>query len=206
MSDIMTFLSECKGVIHCGGSKAQERGTYNTYNLDVLWIEALPTIFEVLKARIAPFPKQKGFCACITDKDDEDVIFHLINRSGLSSSIYELADHKKMHPNVHENGTIKLKTITLTTLIKNNNLDINMYDAMVIDVQGAELCVLKGCDVKNLKYIMLEVADFEAYKGCCVLKDIEAFMKENNFVEKQRVLQHFTEGVGNYWDIVYKKA
>jgi FkbM family methyltransferase len=206
MSDIMSFLSECKGVIHCGGSKAQERKIYHHYNLDVLWLEALPSIFEVLKARIAHYPKQKGFCACITDKDNEDVTFHLINRSGLSSSIYELAEHKKVHPNVHENGTLKLKTTTLNTLIKTNNLDINMYDSMVIDVQGAELCVLKGVDVKNLKYIMLEVADFEAYRGCCQLKDIEAFMKENNFVEKERVIQNYTEGVGSYWDILYQKV
>ena len=202
----MDFLNDVKGVLHIGANKGQASGTYNQYNLNVVWAEAIPHIYEVLKSRIAPFKKQIAFNACVTDKDDQEVTFHIINRSGLSSSIFELKDHKKMWPGVNESGTIKLKTTTVKTLVEKNNIDLSNYDAMVLDTQGSELLVLKGSPLDNIRYIMLEVANFEAYKGCCVLKDIEAFMKENNFAEIGRTLQKTTDGVGSYWDIVYKRG
>ena len=55
-------------------------------------------------------------------------------------------------------------------------------------------------EVKN-EEIVVEIKP----KGCCVLKDIEAFMDENNFKELNRILQNTTNGVGSYWDIIYKK-
>ena len=48
--------------------------------------------------------------------------------------------------------TIELKSITIDTFVKNNNIDIKNYNHWVIDIQGAELLALKGAkeSLKNV--------------------------------------------------------
>jgi len=49
-------------------------------------------------------------------------------------------------------GYVDVKTKKLSTLIEENNIDMNQYDFLNIDVEGAELEILKGFE-DNLKYI-----------------------------------------------------
>lgn len=79
------------------------------------------------------------------------------------------------------NDKIKVETISLNSFLKGNK--INEVDFIHMDVQGAELKVLKGAKgfIKNIKAIWLEVADVEIYKDQPLRKDVEIFMKENEF-------------------------
>jgi len=76
-----------------------------------------------------------------------------------------------------------------------------------MDTQGSELLILRGGErsLKNIKYIKLEVSDFESYEGCCQLDDIEKFMLEHGYVEFSRNRFAVREAGGNYFNIVYKK-
>lgn len=76
---------------------------------------------------------------------------------------------------------IDVETITLCTFFEKNK--INEVDFIHMDVQGAELKVLKGSKeyIKNIKAIWLEVADVELYKNQPLRVDIENFMKSNGF-------------------------
>lgn len=76
---------------------------------------------------------------------------------------------------------IKVKIITLASFLKENK--INEVDFIHMDVQGAELKVLKGSKehIKTIKAIWLEVADVELYKNQPLRVDIETFMKSNGF-------------------------
>ena len=68
------------------------------------------------------------------------------------------------------------------------------------------MLVLEGAvpTIRNYKYIKTEVADFEAYTGCCQLSDIEAFMSKHGFVEHiRRAFARRPEG-GSCYDIVYR--
>ena len=56
--------------------------------------------------------------------------------------------------------TIELKSITIDTFVKNNNIDIKNYNHWVIDIQGAELLALKGAkDFQKCNSILIEVSE-----------------------------------------------
>ena len=114
--------------------------------------------------------------------------------------------HKSVWPSVREVKKIKLESITLDTFVKVSEINISLYDTLIIDTQGSELLVLKGAKklLKNIKYIKSEVADFESYKGCCKLNDIDEFLTQKGFrlIYKSCFKRH--EG-GNYYDVLYEK-
>jgi len=76
---------------------------------------------------------------------------------------------------------IQVETIKLASFSKKN--EISEVDFMHMDVQGAELKVLKGANefIKNIKAIWLEVSDIELYKNQPLRIDIEEFMISNGF-------------------------
>jgi FkbM family methyltransferase len=174
----------------------------------MIFIEAIPEISQILKQKTACLKKSVALNYLVTDKDDEMYDFKVSNnRGGMSSSIYDLKDHNKVCGNVCMVRTIKLKSITLPTMLQRENLNIDDYDSLVMDTQGSEFLVLKGAQqiINKFKYIVTEVADFESYAGCGQLKDIEPFMQANNFEEHYRQIQRSTVGIGSYWDIVYRR-
>jgi FkbM family methyltransferase len=97
-----------------------------------------------------------------------------------SSSL--LAPQEKNNPSwLQFNEKTEVQTISLNTFLSDNK--INEVDFVHMDVQGAELKVLKGAKgfLENIKAIWLEVADVELYKGEPLRTEIEGFMKSNGF-------------------------
>jgi len=50
-----------------------------------------------------------------------------------------------------------------------------------IDTQGYELEVLKGSELKNIKYILVECSFIKFYKNQPLFKEIDKFLKKKNF-------------------------
>ncbi len=202
------FLAESKGVIHVGANLGQERDIYAFYGLNVIWIEPIPEVYDRLNTLIHSYPNQKAFCYLVTDADDEGYRFHVSNKGGGASSIYDLAAHKELWPDVAYKETIELKSITLSSLLRKESVDLTEYDVLVLDTQGAELLVLKGATglLPHINYVRAEVADFEAYAGCCKLDDMDKFFKEHGFrrIAKGRFAQK--KDVGSYYDVLYGRG
>lgn len=198
------FLKECKGVIQVGSSIGQEIPLFKENNLKAILIEPLPLQFKIL-SKVAAEAKYDAYNRLITDVDDKEYEFKVSNYNGKSSSILQLNNHPKMWPHVRNIEIIKLKSITLSTLLKGQ--DIQNYDCLYLDTQGSELLVLKGAlaILNNFKYILTEAADFEMYKGCCQVKDLQEFLECRGFLEADRSMQKTKEGVGICWDILYKR-
>jgi hypothetical protein len=119
----------------------------------------------------------------------------------------DLGRHRDLWPKVEYTSQINLTTITLETLLNENNISINDYQALSIDTQGTELLVLSGGKriLRKIKYVKVEVADFEAYTNCCTEKDLNNFMFKNGFRILSRECFASKPDVGNYFDIVYKR-
>ena len=200
------FFKKVSGIIHVGANTGQEINLYAKYGLSVVWIEPIPDIFEKLQANLAAFPKQKAIKGLVTDRENAEYHFHLANNGGASSSILEFNLHKDIWPDVSFEKSIDLLSVTLSTLLKEHNVEFSDYDMLVIDTQGSELLVLEGAIpiLHNFIYIKTEVPDFEAYKGCCQLKDLELFLKARGYKEISRHKFASHPGGGNYYDIVYK--
>lgn len=196
-----------KGVIHVGGNTGQEIECYDKHRLSVVWIEPIPEIFEILKSNLAGFPRQIAIKNLVTDVDDKEYQFHLANNNGASSSIFDLELHQDIWPEIVYQKTINLRSKSLPSVLKENNIDKEHYDMLVMDTQGSELLVLKGAIpiLQDFTYIKTEVPDFESYKDCCQLKDLELFMHQNGFREYARHQFAKHPGGGSYYDITYKK-
>lgn len=199
------FLKKSKGIIHVGANTGQEIGLYAKYNLPVIWIEPIPEIFQILQSNLKSYKRQIAITGLVTDLDNEDYHFNVASNNGASSSILELSLHQDIWPDVTFEKKIKLTSKILPTILKENNISITDYDMLVMDTQGSELLILKGAIsiLKNFKYIKTEVPDFESYKGCCQLKDIELFLNSYGFKECVRTKFATHSNGGNYYDIIY---
>ena len=79
--------------------------------------------------------------------------------------------------------SIKLKSITLDTLLKNENISTKDYNHWVLDLQGAELLVLKGSEksLKNCKSLLIEVSKKQFYSNGNIWLDIKKWLNHVGF-------------------------
>ena len=201
------FLKNVAGVIHVGANTGQEIQSYAKYGFPVIWIEPIPEVFETLEANLKGIPNQFAIKGLVTDKDNEDYQFNVASNYGAASSILEMNLVQDIWPEIKYEKKINLRSKTLASLLKDNNINMAEYDTLIMDTQGSELLVLKGSVpvLNHFTYIKTEVADFESYTGCCQLKDIESFLTEYGFKEfsRHKFIEH--PNGGSYYDIIYKK-
>lgn len=187
---INEHISKSTGVLHLGAHAGQEAGSYFNLNKSVIWVEAIPHVYEKLVCNIEKFNNQQAFCALITDTDNQSYTFNVSNNTGgVSSSIYEFGDYSSgknsLWPglNLTMVDKIDLISITLDTLALKNNFNTAQYDFWVLDLQGAELLALKGAEqsIKNCKYILSEISQAEVYKNGVLYSDLKRFLEAKGF-------------------------
>ncbi len=201
-----SWLTRVAGVIHVGANTGQERELYEQYGLHVVWIEPIPEVFLQLRKNIGEYENQTAYQALITDKDNGTYDFYVANNDGASSSILELGLHRDVWPSVEYEDRLSLRSMTLDTLLQDKGLSGDIYDALVMDTQGSELLVLKGATrfLERCEYVQTEAADFDAYKGCCKVNDITAYLESKGFrLLKSWPFAKHANG-GQYFDLLYK--
>lgn len=170
------------GVLHLGGSTGQERFDYDNYTKGkVIWVEAIPSVYEQLKQNILPFKNHSCLCACLSNVNGEVVEFNISNNESQSSSILQLGVHSIIHPEVHYIDKIKLRTERLDSLLTKEDLeDVNFLN---VDLQGAEHLAIEGMGnlIKGFDWCLAEVNKLETYKGCMTIDDFDYFMLQRGF-------------------------
>jgi FkbM family methyltransferase len=186
-----------KSCLHIGASHGEEREAYHANGINtVIWVEAIPEVYEKLLYNIQDYSGHTAINACIHEVDRLELDFNVSSNEGQSSSIYQLGTHKEVHPDVSYIKTIRVKT---------QRADSIMWyapDMVNLDIQGAELLALKSMSwLNNVKYIYTEVNEKELYKGCALVGDIDEYLKHFGF---KRVI---TKMAGNtFWgDAFYMK-
>ncbi len=189
-----------KGVIHIGAHECEERTDYfQQFQLtdnQILWFEANPYIAGSTQQK---FPNAKIINACLSDKDDQLVKFNITN-NGQSSSFLELKTHKVKYPWIHEVNTLSLHTKTLKSIFVENNFDIQNYNFMNLDIQGAELLALKGADdlLNHIDYIYAEVNIDELYENCARIHEVDNYLSTFGFIRKNTVITEYGWGDALY--------
>lgn len=154
---------------------------YQQLNLaptDVIWLDAIPQ--KVTEAQQRGIPNV--YHAVITDKDDEEIAFH-ISSNGQSSSVLEFGTHAQEHPWVTYVDNIVQKSTTICSFVQKNQIDLPKHNFWNFDIQGAELMALKGAGdlIKDAAVIYLEVNEKELYKGCGFIGEIDALLSGYGF-------------------------
>jgi FkbM family methyltransferase len=204
---IPQLLKNVSGIVHIGANQGQEARLYARLDLDVIWIEPIPEVFAALEENIRPYPKQKAFNLLMADTDGEEFEFHISNEGGVASSIFELGQVSAVWPDIGYVDTLRLKSTTFAHLVDTNRIDLSRYQAMILDTQGAELKILKGCGdtIKSFHFIQAEAADYEAYLGCCVIDDLVSYLGEKGFVVREKN-PFKTAEAGTYFDVVFENT
>ncbi len=202
------FLQRSKGVIHVGANTGQEKQQYENHGLNVVWIEPIPEVFEKLSTNVRDLPKQQAYQCLVTDQDDAEYEFNVANNNGASSSILDFHLHKEIWPTVSYDKKIRLRSVTLPTFVQRHAIELDQYDALILDTQGTELLILRGASevLRHFKFIKTEVPDFESYAGCCQLADLAEFMTRHGYTEISRNEFARREGGGRYYDVVYRRC
>ena len=201
-----SYLYNVKGVIHIGANTGQERDLYAAFGLDVVWVEPIPWVFEKLQANLAGYPRQRAYNYLLAD-DEREYDFHIADNEGASSSIWEFSGHTAMWPDIRYNKTVTLQSITLSSLARLEHIEVERFNSLVLDTQGSELKILKGAGdlLAGFRFIKAEAADFEAYKGCCLVGEIGSFLAGRGFRERSRRAFRHLRGVGTYFDVVFER-
>lgn len=185
ISDIFEKYKFCipnKGILHIGAHICEERDLYNSINMTddkVLWIEAISEIVDKVKKEN---PNINIIQAVITDKDNEDINF-MITNNHQSSSIFNFETHSIEHPEVIEIARRQLKSITINTILDNNNIPYDNFDFINLDLQGAELKALQGATkiLPYIKSIYCEVNIKKLYDGAVLLPELDNFLYSYGF-------------------------
>jgi FkbM family methyltransferase len=202
-----SFLKKVPGVIHIGANIGQERQHYASLGLNVLWVEPIPAVFDRLCSNISGLANQRACCRLLAAEDGTEYSLHVASNEGASSSILGFAKHLEIWPDVSFSHDLQLTATTLTSLIGDEEIDLDMYGALVLDTQGSELLVLKGAIpvLKRFRFVKSEVADFEAYDGCCQLDSLTEFMRQQGFVISRKSPWITRDGIGTYYEVLYRR-
>lgn len=176
-----------KGVLHVGANVAEEAEAYEAAGIKrVIWVEANTKLLpRLIINTIEKYGlHHRVWNACISDKDGEDVVFHLSNNDGQSSSFLDLGTHAKNHPTVKFVEDMPMKTHRLDTLLKDHDWEKEPIDYLSMDIQGAELLALKGMGdmLKHFKWLYLEVNKEYVYKNNGLVSEVYAYAKQFGFI------------------------
>jgi len=82
------IIKKSSGVLHIGAHLGQEAKRYFDCGVPVLWVEAIPNVYEKLLKNINIFPNQNAICALLGDQNNIEVEFNLASNNYASSSIF----------------------------------------------------------------------------------------------------------------------
>ena len=204
-TDILTSLVKSKGVLHLGAHKGQEADLYELLGKKVIWIEAIPKIFHILRDNLEYFNNQQAYCLLLGDVDNVERSFFISNNDSQSSSLFKFSKNTLngkyfSHVKLKMRDKIILKMSKLDSFVKENNINISEYNYWVVDLQGAELLALKGAEnsLKFCEALIVEVSKVDIYDSGVLWLELKNWLIQRNFYP-------VSEPSEEHSDILFKK-
>lgn len=177
-----------RGVVQVGANAGQELQQFYDHGVHQgVFIEPLDAPFAVLQRLCAPVPGYLPIQALCGAKDGEEVTFHVANNFGASSSMLKPLAHLDEYPHVHFVAEQKITSFTLDRILAaahHHRPDLaGNLSLLYMDVQGAELNVLKGAvtTLQQIDYIYTEIGLGGTYENDVPVEDLILFLKLFDF-------------------------
>lgn len=170
-------------ILHVGAHEAEELADYQAAswgNSQVIWVEALPAKVESLRERLGALANHRVIQALAWSKTGESI--SLIETTNTqSSSVLALGEHARLYPEIKPGKTHELKTVSLGE--SPEILSLPRIDLVNLDVQGAELEVLRGLSavMDRIAAVYSEVNLIEIYQGNPLISDIDGYLTGQGF-------------------------
>jgi len=186
-----------KGILHVGACMLEEAQHYKDLGVDrVIWVEALPHD-PARRARAAEFGHELHEFTPLSDRIE--TVSLRVASNIVSSSILPFKRHSEIYPDIIVKDEIPAITQRGDKLFNYFPPEI---DAMCVDVQGAELKVLKGMGMllDQINVIYAEVNLRELYDGCVLKDELSTWLKQQGFVNQEFFPVHLEEWEeGAFW-------
>lgn len=172
-----------KNILHIGAHTGQEAPFYKALGIEnVVFVEAIPTVFEKLQKNLAAYPAYKGINAVCSEESGKEVQFNVSSNEGGSSSMLGLGNHARLYPEISYVETLTLQTVTADDLVAEQCGDA-AFDFVVLDTQGAELHVLRGATniLGRAKALWIEVSEEPLYEGGCTFDEVSSYVRKFDF-------------------------
>ena len=203
--EALISLAKSKGVLHLGAHKGQEADIYQWFGKKVIWIEAIPEIFDQLKDNLYFYNNQKAYCMLLGDMDNLKKSFFISNNDSASSSLFEFSKNTLdgkyfLDTKLKIKDEIILEMSKLDSFVKKNNINISEYNHWIVDLQGAELLALKGAE-NSLKFcdsLLIEVSKVDIYENGVLWPELKDWLMKRNFYP-------ITEPAHDHSDILFRK-
>jgi FkbM family methyltransferase len=186
--DVLKSINNSTGIVHLGAHRGLEAEVYNWFGKNVIWVEALPKLYDQLSENLYFYKNQLAFQALLTDEDDKDTNFYVSNYDSACSSIYEFTENIKSSEMWSDRNhkmidTLNLKSKKLDTLFDKENIDPKQYNHWILDLQGAELLALKGAEksLESCKSIYIEVSKKKFYTESVLWDELKEWLISKNF-------------------------
>jgi len=170
------------GMLHVGAHEAEEFQEYEINNMmgngNCYWVEALPERVEELRGFFADKPRHKVIQALAWGDSGVNMKLKVTNRTA-SSSVFDLGEHANFYKDIHVTKTLEILSTRLDELISKTE----KFDFVVLDVQGAELEVIKGMGdlLAKVKWIFLEVSRKELYLGQALVDELDSYLMDRGY-------------------------
>ena len=184
-------LSPFEVVVHVGADTGQESVFYEFIkSKKVLWIEANPETFEILLRNTRKRRRSTQFAAnaLVSSTNDNILELNLFSLSGANSVYLPTSEFLSLNERRFLTGKkLMIETATLPKVLESFNFSLQNVgcNLLVIDVEGHELEVLKGCSAEFLSsfdYIMCEVSKHVRHVGAASFSDITSYLKDRGFL------------------------
>jgi FkbM family methyltransferase len=205
-----SYLKNLNGVIHIGASDGYERDVYKNYKVkNVIWIEPDPFMFKKLLKNIKSYKNHKAYNYLMADTNNVKYKFNITSNNGQNSSIYEMEELKKMYPRdiLKIKKKLLLKSLSFKKFVEKEKIDLKEYPVLVVDAEGAELKVLKGCGnlINTFRFIRVETSEFSLFKNYPLLYEISYYLRKFDFKELRRLETDQSNYYQKSFDILYAK-
>lgn len=178
-----------KGCIHIGAFVGCERDIYRKYGITpVAWFEADPVTYTKLVANVLSYEGHSTHNILLGDANRADVQFNITSKPGVndnngSSSFLPLGKHAEHHPHIKVVKQLSISMKRFDTYVAETKFDMTPYNLLNVDVQGAELHVIKGMGdlIDGFDYVIAEVNEAELYKGGALLNELNIYLESRGF-------------------------
>ena len=162
-------------ILHIGAHTGEEYLEYCKAGWGIkkiVWIEAQQNLADALALKL-PKNQNQVICCAAWSKSNLEKIFYVTSNSE-SSSFLEFENHESLYPHISVINEIKMHTKRLDEVLETDFEP----EFINIDVQGAEIDVLKGCGrfIDSAHFIYTEVNKEYLYKSNSLISELDSYL------------------------------